>query len=104
MRSRIIVSPAAKRNVTIDRCPLTKSSEIRSFPKSPGPIRGLVRFQGNTGKRSEGGNVILSQSAEIDLRVREKSNLEALRAINEAFMTWGYLHGTNSVRLNCRRL
>jgi hypothetical protein len=28
MRSRIIVSPAEKRNVTIDRCPPIKSREI----------------------------------------------------------------------------
>ena len=28
MRRRIIVSPAGKRNVTIDRCPLIKSREI----------------------------------------------------------------------------
>jgi len=38
MRRRIIVSPAEKRNVTIDRCPPIKSREICTSPDFPDPI------------------------------------------------------------------
>jgi hypothetical protein len=40
MRPRIIVSPAEKRNVTIDRCPPIKSREICTSPKLPDVFRG----------------------------------------------------------------
>jgi hypothetical protein len=40
MQSRIIVSPAEKRNVTIDRCPPIKSREICTSPNFPDVFRG----------------------------------------------------------------
>lgn len=42
MRSRILVSPAEKRNVTIDRSPVIKSREICTSSGPEKQVRGLI--------------------------------------------------------------
>lgn len=80
MRFRIIMSPAEKRNVTIDRCPQIKSREIsassalriraaaQKFPQ-------CLRAKGPSGRSMEAGFGLPCLNHACDRNVKVKSDL-----------------------------